>query len=105
MRRLGRGEPLGWGWRFVCGVLYAPVSILFRIRWRHIERIPQQGGVLIVVNHVSHADPLLVSKFLLDAGRTPRFLAKEAIFDVPVVGWAMRAMGHIPVRRDTADAP
>lgn len=103
-RRLGRGEPLGWGWRIVCAVLYAPVSLAVRIRWRHIERIPHHGGVIVVVNHVSHADPLLVSKFLIDAGRAPRFLAKQAIFEVPVVGWAMRAMGHIPVRRDSVEA-
>jgi 1-acyl-sn-glycerol-3-phosphate acyltransferase len=95
---------LGFGWRLAWFVLYYPVQGLFRIRWRNIERIPPQGGVILVVNHVSHVDPFLVSKFVLDAGRVPRFLAKEAIFDVPVVGWGMRKMGHIPVRRNTADA-
>jgi 1-acyl-sn-glycerol-3-phosphate acyltransferase len=92
------------GWRFVWLVLYYPVSGLFRLRYRHIERIPQQGGLIIVTNHVSHVDPFLVAKFVLDAARVPRFLAKDSIFAVPAVGWGMRVMGHIPVKRGTVDA-
>jgi 1-acyl-sn-glycerol-3-phosphate acyltransferase len=95
---------MGPGWRFVWLVLYYPVSGLFRVRYRNIERMPQQGPVILVTNHVSHIDPFLAAKFVLDAARTPRFLAKESIFDVPAVGWGMRVMGHIPVKRGTTDA-
>jgi 1-acyl-sn-glycerol-3-phosphate acyltransferase len=103
-RRAGHGEAMGPGWRFVWFVLYYPVSGLIKIRYRHLERLPETGPVIVVTNHVSHIDPFLVSKFVLDAGRVPRFLAKESIFGVPVVGWGMRVMGHIPVRRGTTDA-
>jgi 1-acyl-sn-glycerol-3-phosphate acyltransferase len=72
--------------------------------WIDGDKIPATGGCILVVNHVSHVDPFLVSKFVLDAGRVPRFLAKESIFEVPVVGAAMSAMGHIPVKRGTVDA-
>jgi 1-acyl-sn-glycerol-3-phosphate acyltransferase len=74
------------------------------LRYRNIERIPEHGGLIIVTNHVSHVDPFLMAKFVLDAGRVPRFLAKDSIFAVPAVGWGMRSMGHIPVKRGTADA-
>jgi 1-acyl-sn-glycerol-3-phosphate acyltransferase len=104
LRRVGHGERFGVAWRLVWVVLYAPTSLLIKVRYRHLERFPQQGAVIVVVNHVSHVDPVLVSKLVLDAARVPRFLAKETIFEVPVVGAAMRAMGHIPVRRDTTDA-
>jgi 1-acyl-sn-glycerol-3-phosphate acyltransferase len=104
LRRPGYGEKMGPGWRFVWLVLYYPVSALFRLQYRHMERLPPQGPVIVVTNHVSHVDPFLVSKFILDAARTPRFLAKESIFGVPAVGWAMRKMGHIPVNRGTVDA-
>ena len=104
LRRPGYGEKMGAGWRFVWLVLYYPVSGLIRLTYRNIERIPQQGPMIVVTNHISHIDPFLVSKFLLDAARTPRFLAKESIFDVPAVGWGMRVMGHIPVKRGTTDA-
>ncbi len=104
LRRAGYGEKLGVGWRFVWLVLYYPASVLVKSRYRHIDAIPQSGPMIIVVNHVSHVDPFLVSKFVLDAARVPRFLAKESIFDVFAVGPAMRAMGHIPVKRGTTDA-
>jgi 1-acyl-sn-glycerol-3-phosphate acyltransferase len=77
---------------------------MVRVRYRHLERIPAAGPAIIVTNHVSHVDPFYVAKMVLDAARVPRFLAKDSIFTVPVVGGAMRAMGHIPVRRDTVDA-
>lgn len=98
------GEPLGVGWTIAWLILYGPVSWLIRSRYRHVERLPRSGPAILVTNHVSHVDPFLVAKMILDAGRTPRFLAKDTIFDVPVVGAAMRAMGHIPVKRGTADA-
>jgi 1-acyl-sn-glycerol-3-phosphate acyltransferase len=104
LRKPGYGEKMGPGWRFAWLVLYYPVSALIKMRYRNIERLPQDGPMIIVTNHVSHIDPFLVSKFVLDAARTPRFLAKESIFDVPVVGWGMRKMGHIPVKRGTRDA-
>jgi 1-acyl-sn-glycerol-3-phosphate acyltransferase len=104
LRRPGYGEKLGAAWRFVWLVLYYPVSGLIKMSYRHIDRIPQTGPMIIVTNHVSHIDPFLVSKFVLDAARTPRFLAKESLFEVFAVGPAMSAMGHIPVKRGTVDA-
>jgi 1-acyl-sn-glycerol-3-phosphate acyltransferase len=95
---------MGPAWRFVWLVLYYPVSALVKLRYRNIERFPQRGPVIVVTNHVSHIDPFLVAKFVLDAARKPRFLAKESIFRVPVVGRAMYMMGHIPVKRGTIDA-
>ncbi|MDT4996046.1 MAG: 1-acyl-sn-glycerol-3-phosphate acyltransferase [Pseudonocardiales bacterium] len=106
-RRLGgpgKTEKRGALWRVVWLVFYGPVSALCKIRYRNLEGIPEQGPAIIVVNHVSHVDPFLVGKMIMDAGRTPRFLAKDGIFAVPVVGAAMRQMGHIPVRRGTAEA-
>lgn len=104
LRRPGHGEKLGFAWLVVLAVLYPPVSFLVRCRYRNMAKLPQEGGALVVVNHVSHVDPLLLSKFFIDAGRRPRFLAKDSIFEVPVVGTAMRRMGHVPVKRGTTDA-
>ena len=104
LRRPGYGEKMGPGWRFVWLVLYYPVSGAVKLRYRNLERFPQQGPVIVVTNHVSHIDPFLVAKFVLDAARVPRILAKDSIFDVPAVGWGMRVMGHIPVKRGTVDA-
>ena len=98
------GERLSLPWTIVWLILYGPFSMLIRTRYRHLERLPKHGGVILVTNHVSHVDPFLVAKMVIDAGRTPSFLAKDTIFTVPVVGAAMRGMKQIPVRRGTADA-
>lgn len=103
LRRPWHGEPLGAAWRVVVIVLYPPVSLLVRSRYRDIEKLPQHGGAIVVLNHVSHVDPLLASKMIIDGGRRPRFLAKKSIFDVPAVGALMRSMGHIPVNRGTGE--
>jgi len=104
LRRPGHGEKLGAAWRTVWLVLYWPFSLWIKCRYRHLDRMPAVGPAIIVVNHVSHIDPFLVAKMIIDAARTPRFLAKDSIFDVPVVGAAMRGMGHIPVKRGSVDA-
>jgi 1-acyl-sn-glycerol-3-phosphate acyltransferase len=104
LRRPGHGEKLGFGWRVVWCILYYPVSGAFKSRYRNIERIAPQGPMIIVVNHVSHVDPFLIAKFILDAGRVPRVLAKESLFEGFPVGTAMKTMGHIPVKRGSVDA-
>jgi 1-acyl-sn-glycerol-3-phosphate acyltransferase len=104
LRRPGHGERLGPAWWIVILVLYMPFSLLIRIRYRNLTRLPQRGGAIIVTNHVAHVDPFLVAKMVIDGGRRPRFLAKDSIFDVFAVGAAMRGMGHIPVKRGTVDA-
>jgi 1-acyl-sn-glycerol-3-phosphate acyltransferase len=104
LRRPGHGEKLGLAWGITMAVLYAPFSLLIRIRYRNLERLPQDGPAIIVTNHVSHLDPFLVAKMVIDGARRPRFLAKDSIFDVFAVGPAMRHMGHIPVKRGTTDA-
>jgi 1-acyl-sn-glycerol-3-phosphate acyltransferase len=72
--------------------------------WRGTEHFPAGGGLIVVVNHVSHVDPLMIAHFVYDAGRWPQFLIKQSVFGVPVIGWLMRRWRQIPVRRGTVDA-
>jgi 1-acyl-sn-glycerol-3-phosphate acyltransferase len=95
---------MGLGWRIVWLIIYYPVSVLTKLSYRHLDRVPQQGPAIFVLNHVSHVDPFLAAKFVLDAARVPRFLAKDSIFEVFAVGRAMHSMGHIPVKRESTDA-
>jgi 1-acyl-sn-glycerol-3-phosphate acyltransferase len=78
-------------------------SALFELRYRHPERIPPTGPVLVVANHVSILDPLACARLVFDSGRMPSFLAKESLFK-GVLGTVLRAAGQIPVARFTASA-
>ncbi|HEX2074792.1 MAG TPA: lysophospholipid acyltransferase family protein [Geodermatophilus sp.] len=88
----------------LCVLVVYPVSaLLFRIRYRHAERMPARGPVLVVANHVSILDPLSCARLVWDAGRVPHFLAKESVFK-GLAGRILRAAGQIPVARGSADA-
>lgn len=95
------------GGRVIYGVvslLHAVIGPLVHRDWRDQHKVPARGGVVLVVNHISNVDPLAVGQFVAFSGRWPRFLAKESLFRVPVVGVVIRACGQIPVRRGTAAA-
>jgi 1-acyl-sn-glycerol-3-phosphate acyltransferase len=61
-----------------------------------LERIPEQGPVLLAANHVAHLDALLLGYVAELRGRRARVLAKAELFSVPLAGSILRAVGHIP---------
>jgi 1-acyl-sn-glycerol-3-phosphate acyltransferase len=89
---------------FVVFVLKPFLTIFTRRNWQGTENLRQPGGVVIAANHLSWFDPLILSHVLWDNGRPPRFLAKDSLFEVPVVGSILRGAGQIPVVRGTRDA-
>jgi 1-acyl-sn-glycerol-3-phosphate acyltransferase len=68
------------------------------------ENLPAQGPALVVANHISYIDPIYTSVFVDSVGRLPRFLAKDAVFRLPVIGKLASELGQIPVRRGSAEA-
>lgn len=72
--------------------------------WQHTERLPQQGGVIIVANHISKVDPIALNHCLIWSGRWARFLAKKDLWNVPFLGWLADRCGQIPVERNTSRA-
>src|SRR3954465_1196093 len=95
--------PLPIGMWVCVATVYPVASLMFRLRYRHGERIPPTGPVLLVANHVSVLDPIACARLVFDNGRIPRFLAKESLFK-GAVGWVLRHAGQIPVARFTSDA-
>jgi 1-acyl-sn-glycerol-3-phosphate acyltransferase len=91
--------------RLAVVLVYPLISLLFRRRWRGLDRIPVTGPAIVAVNHISYADPLIFARFIWDAGRVPRYLAKASLFSLPFpLGRIVTGAGQIPVHRDTADA-
>ena len=70
--------------------------------WRlRVEgRWPGRGPYVVVANHQSMLDILLLSRL----PREMKWLAKESLFRVPWVGWMFRLAGDIPVRRGDAES-
>jgi 1-acyl-sn-glycerol-3-phosphate acyltransferase len=105
MARLHRPKAGFWIRAWVI-ILFPVTSLLFKIKWRNLQRVPapDQGGVLIAVNHLSHADTILMARMIWSSGRVPRFLIKAGVFEWKVIGRMMAGAGQIPVYRGTADA-
>ena len=103
MTRLHKPKAGAWI-RFCVMILYPLDALLFRMRWRNLDRIPAKGGVIIVINHVSHIDTILMARMVWQSGRVPRFLVKSTMFSKPGLGAIFRGAKQIPVYRGTNDA-
>ncbi|MGB3730914.1 lysophospholipid acyltransferase family protein [Microbacterium sp.] len=75
------------------------VSILAKITTTDAHKLPRDGAFVLAPNHYSEFDPLVVAISVFRTGRLPRFMAKESLFHVPVLGWILKRTGMIPVAR------
>ena len=78
--------------RFVSWVL---VRSLYRLRAKGIEaNVPDEGPALIVCNHVSYMDALILAGAI---PRPVRFVMYYRIFNIPVMRWIFRTAKAIPI--------
>ncbi|MEM9616313.1 MAG: HAD-IB family hydrolase, partial [Actinomycetota bacterium] len=71
-----------------------------------VENIPTDGPALVVFNHRSYFDPTVMGLVVAKAGRSVRGLGKKEVFDVPIAGRFLKALGGIRVERATgSDEP
>jgi len=79
------------------------MQLWFNWRLEGLEKIPAEGPVIVAGNHLSYVDPLAHGYFVVKAGRRPRFLAKQELFDARFVGTVLRGARQISVERGTGD--
>ena len=80
-----------------------PMRVWFRWHVEGLEHIPREGSAIVAANHASYLDPFANAYAVIGAGRRPRFLAKSELFEIPIVGRALRGANQIPVRRGGRD--
>lgn len=100
------GKPLGTNLAFkICTKIAIPVlNLVGKKQWRGGHRIPKTGRIIVASNHISYLDVLFLTHFLFRNGRAPRYIGKEGVFRVPVIGKILLAAGQIPVIRESKDA-
>ena len=97
------GAPLGrvFWWYGLHGFCYAWVGSLYHYRAWGIENIPRTGPVLLISNHQSYLDPVLVG---LGAHRRQFYaMARSTLFANPVFAWLIRSLNAIPIERGESD--
>jgi 1-acyl-sn-glycerol-3-phosphate acyltransferase len=77
--------------RFITWVL---VNTLYRVRVDGMQHLPEEGPVLLVCNHVSFMDPLLL---MANLRRPARFVMYYRIFNTPVLSFVFRTAKAIPI--------
>lgn len=81
-------------------LVYLLVRTLYRLRLTGLEHLPRRGAALVVCNHVSFMDALVMG------GASPRplrFLMDKPIYDSPWLNWLFRLVGAIPVESERND--
>ena len=91
----------------VVGVVVTTVSRVSierqRSRRRAAQRLPA-GPIIVIANHTSYADGVLLALACRRLGRSLRLLATSGVFRIPVLGRAFTRLGFIPVARGGRDA-
>jgi 1-acyl-sn-glycerol-3-phosphate acyltransferase len=77
--------------RFLAWLL---IHSLYRVDTRGLEQIPEKGGCVIVCNHVSFVDAIVIAACVR---RPVRFVMDHRIFKVPVLNFIFRTMRAIPI--------
>lgn len=72
------------------------MRLLWRARVTGTENVPRGGPVIVACNHRSYLDPPGMGCF---CPRRISFMAKKELFEIPVLGAAIRAVGAYPVDR------
>jgi len=92
----------GWEPYHLARLFFRPEAFPYaRFDLSGLEHIPARGPVILASNHRSYFDVVAIGLVAARLGRPVRFMAKQEVFDAPVVGRLARALGGIPVDRGT----
>ena len=76
------------------------VDRAFDLKVYNANYVPRRGGVLIVSNHQSYLDPVLLAVKL---HRPLSYMAKSELFENPFLAWLIRNLNAYPVRQGEGD--
>jgi len=81
-------------------VAFIATRFVYRFKVRGDEHIPAAGAAILVCNHVSFVDPVLL---MAASPRPIRFIMDHNIFKMPVLGWFFRLAKAIPIAPQRED--
>jgi len=81
-------------------VAFITARLVYRFKVKDDERIPAQGPAILVCNHVSFADPVLL---MAASPRPIVFIMDHQIFRTPLLGWFFRLAKAIPIAPQKVD--
>lgn len=75
------------------------VRVGYRLKAYHEDRVPKEDGVLLLPNHVSYVDTLILGAA---SKRDLRFVMLDSLYETPRWKWAFKAFGTVPISAERA---
>lgn len=82
--------------------VFRPAAWWGRLRVEGLDRVPTDGPLLVVPNHDSQWDPILIG-LAIKPRRRLRFLARASLWKIPGLGPILYGLGQIPIKRGAGD--
>ncbi len=81
-------------------LIWVMLHTIYRVKHSNLDNIPTEGAAVLVCNHVSFVDALILAGF---ANRPVRFVMDHQIFKTPVLGFIFRTAKAIPIASEKED--
>ena len=87
-------------YKIVRGILTVFIKVCFRVKYYGLENLPKDNGYIFCANHIGMTDPLLLA---CNKNIEFHFIAKEELIKIPVLGWILKKVNVIPIKRGSGD--
>ncbi|MGE6489860.1 lysophospholipid acyltransferase family protein [Paenisporosarcina sp. NPDC076898] len=87
-------------YQFAKSLVWTALNPVYRFDIKGLEHFPKTGGILICANHIDALDPPVVG---ITAPRPVHFMAKEELFNAPVLKPLLPKLNAFPVKRGLSD--
>lgn len=85
---------------FAKTVVYGVLKPIYRFEVIGADKFPKEGGILLCSNHIDNLDPPVVG---INAPRPVNFMAKEELFNLPILKSILPGVRAFPVKRGMSD--
>jgi len=82
-------------------VMWLLLHTIYRMKTQGLEHIPEKGPCVLVCNHVSFVDAVVIGALVT---RPVRFVMDHRIYNAPLLSWVFRTVGAIPIAPAHEDA-
>jgi 1-acyl-sn-glycerol-3-phosphate acyltransferase len=87
-------------WKFTRLVCRPIMTLVFDLKVYNRHHVPLKGGVLLVSNHQSYLDPVLIAVYL---ERQMSYMARSQLFENRFFAWIIRALHAFPIKQGKSD--
>lgn len=79
------------------------IRCLYKVKHIGVENVPKEneGGFILASNHLSAPDPMIIATGV--KGRQFHFMAKQELYDNPIIKWAFTKVNGFPISRGKGD--